>query len=135
MVSCLSTLVIFPLPRCAPLAGRYNTFKMPISITNRFWQCGISISKLVVLMLVCLNVAFWDHCLLALQERSGGIPPIFSSKDWHRPGCLSWLVHGKPSMIMDFSTHYFYFHVKSWMAHGRAWSHGSSSMTLTHDSS
>ena len=36
---------------------------------------------------------------------------------------------------MDFSTHYFDFHGKSWMAHGRAWPHGSSSMILNHDSS
>ena len=51
------------------------------------------------------------------------------------PGCLSRLVHGKSSMIMDFSAYYFDFHGKSWMAHGRAWPHGSSSMILTHDSS
>ena len=50
------------------------------------------------------------------------------------PGCLSWLVHGKSSMIMEFSTHYIYFHGKSWMAHDRAWPHGSASMILTHDS-
>ena len=61
-------------------------------------------------------------------------------RDWmlcehSHPGGLSCLVHGKSSMIMDFSTHCFYFHGKSWMAHGRAWLHGSSSMILTHDSS
>ena len=36
-------------------------------------------------------------------------------------------------MIIDFSTHYFDLYGKSWMAHGRAWPHGSISMILNHN--
>ena len=48
------------------------------------------------------------------------------------PGCLC---HGSFMENHPWSWLFRRIHGKSWMAHGRAWPHGSSSMILTHDSS
>ena len=86
------------------------------------------------LVISCLSTFLLENLFRVLSHNTD-IFQIRFIQPRNLPGCLSWLLHGKSSMIMNFSTHYFDFHGKSWMAHGRAWPHGSSSMILTHDSS
>ena len=92
--------------------NEYNSCKIITNNTNlaRIWQKKNS----------CKNLARKFFCQILARNTSNQeqffVKKFTKNDQLGHPGCLSWFVHGKSSMIMDFSTQYFYFHGKSWMA-------------------